>query len=136
VLHPVTIELKYLPIFFLAVFRMARTISFNEIAEPLRAPFTRTQKDSCGAGDNVHPKGEGIFYVIGSLLACPICSGQWSALILYALYAFAPNVGLTFAFLFGLAGGSEIFHWGAETLEWSGRAFRVISGAVSPDLGE
>lgn len=132
-IRPVEIPLKFLPVFILAVFRLARTISFNEVAEIWREPFTEVKPDSCGAGSNVHPKGEGFQYVVGALISCPICSGQWAALGLYVLYAISQPIGLTLAFIFGIAGGSELVHWGAELLEWGGRASRVISGMISPD---
>lgn len=122
-----------LVLFSLATFRLARTISFNEIAEPLRAPFTTVEKDSCGAGDNVHPAGGGIMYAIGSLISCPICTGVWSALMLYTLYTFWTPVGTVLVYVLAFAGASEIIHYGACTLEWGGRAARVYSGKISPD---
>ena len=122
-----------LPLFMLATFRMARTISFNEIGEALREPFTEVKADSCGAGANVHPKGGGFQYVLGSLMACPICSGTWSALALYTAWVVVEPVGRTAVFVLAFAGGSEMLHWMAEFFEWSGRATRVVSGAISPD---
>jgi hypothetical protein len=122
-----------LAMMFPATLRMARTISFNEIAESLRAPFTTVVQDSCGAGSNVHPKGTGLTYAIGSLLACPICSGTWSALALYTIWALAPSFGQTLIVVLGVAGVSELLHWGGECLEWNGRAGRVYAGSVSPD---
>jgi len=122
-----------LPLFMLATIRMARTISFNEIGEGLRAPFTEVVPDSCHAGSNVHPKGAGLTYVIGSLMSCPICSGTWSALLLYATWVIWPAFGQTLVIVLALAGASEFLHWTMEVLEWTGRAARCISGLISPD---
>lgn len=120
-------------LFPFATFRAARSISFNEIGEVLRAPFTVVKQDSCGAGANVHPVDGGFRYVIGSLLACPICSGTWSALALYGLWVFMPMMGQTALAVFGFAGASELLHWLGEKLEWEGRQARVVSGKISPD---
>jgi hypothetical protein len=119
----------------LATFRMARTLSFNEIAEPLRSPFTVTIPDSCKAGSNVHPKpgSRGIIYAVGSLLACPICTGQWSALILYASLVLVYNIGIKLVMILALAGASEILHYITCSIEWKARSDRVAAGSISPD---
>jgi hypothetical protein len=127
------IGLDLLVFFALATFRLARTISFNEIAEPLRAPFTVVQKDSCGAGANVHPKGSRFQYVVGSLLACPICTGTWSALFLYGTWVVYEPVGRALIYVLAFAGASEILHWTAQLAEWAGRQARCVSGMISPD---
>lgn len=113
----------------LATIRLTRTISFNTVFEPFRKHLTEIKADSCGAGENVHPRGEGARRVIGELIACPICAGTWSALAMVALWSFAPPV----VYVFAVAGASELFHWAFDLLEWSGRAARVVSGAISPD---
>jgi hypothetical protein len=129
----VTIDLWLYPVLALATFRLARTISFNEIAEVIREPFTEVKQDSCGAGSNVHPRGNGVRRVIGGLLACPICTGTWAALFLVAVYTFFPQVGRVLISVLGIAGASELLHWLAETLEWTGRRNRVQAGKISPD---
>lgn len=119
----------------LATFRMARTLSFNEIAEPIRAPFTYIIPDSCGAGENVHPRGDkgGLRYAIGSLLACPICTGTWSALVLFIFWVFVPTIGKPLVYTLAIAGISELLHYSACLLEWNSRSARVLSGKISPD---
>lgn len=117
----------------LATFRAARTLSFNEVAEPLRAPFTEVKADSCGAGADVHPRGDGLRYVIGSLLSCPICTGTWSALALFTLWVLVPVIGKPLVYVLAIAGGSEIMHYFTCLLEWAGRLSRVTSGKISPD---
>lgn len=112
----------------LATFRLARSVSFNEIFEWLREPFTEVVPDSSGAGDSVVPKGKGFSRVIGGLLACPICSGTWSALVLFTVFALVPTFGTYLVYVLAFAGGSEILHWWSEKNEWQGRAAREDAG--------
>lgn len=129
----VTPEPWFLALLAFAAFRTARTITFNEIGESLRAPFTEVKPDSCGAGANVHAKGTGLLSVIGGLIACPICTGTWAALILFSLFVFYEPVGRTLVYVLAIAGAAEVLHWGSEALEWTGRKNRVIAGSISPD---
>jgi hypothetical protein len=110
-----------------AVFRTARTISFNSVMAWLREPFCDVVKDSSGAGDSVEPKPGSIF---GELLACPICSGTWAALVLVNVFLYAPSVGWVLFAVLGLAGMSEALHWTAERAEWQGRAAREEAGSA------
>jgi hypothetical protein len=113
-----------------ATMRMAATISENEVMAWLREPFTVTEPDSCGAGDSVNPKGDGWKRVIGGLLACPICTGTWSAMLLVALYALVHGIGTIVILALGGAGGSEILIGLREFLFWNGRLARVRDGAI------
>jgi hypothetical protein len=115
-----------------ATLRLAHSVSYNAIFEWLRAPFTTVVPDSCGAGENVHAK-EGRLKVFGELLACPICTGTWSALILVSLVVVIPPVGLLLVHILAIAGVYELLHRVAEYYEWKGRAARVMSGKISPD---
>jgi hypothetical protein len=118
----------------LATVRMARALSFNEIFEWLRDPFTKVEPDSCGAGADVHPKFEsGPKATIGGLLSCPICTGTWSALMLLALWILVPVYGRYLAYALALAAVSEFIHYVMCALEWGGRLARVTSGKISPD---
>ena len=122
-------------LFGLAVYRGARTLSFNEVAEWIRAPFCYTEPDSCGAGENVHPidnKGDEI-YVIGSLLSCPICTGTWVSLGLFVIYSLFPDFGTALIIVLGMAAVNEVLHYISEFFSWIGRLARVISGTISPD---
>lgn len=127
------LEPWFIILFMLATFRAARTISFNEITASLREPFTFVKRDSCGAGANVHPRSGGIRYVIGSLIACPICTGTWCALVLFSLYVIYQPIGIVLVYVLAFAGGSEIIHYIAEYFEWGARKNRVTSGSISPD---
>ena len=129
----VSIDLVSFLFLALATFRTARTLSFNEVGEPLRSAFTQVVPDSCGAGADVHPRGVGFRYVIGSLLSCPICTGTWAGLVLFTLWIVAPGIGKPLVYVLAIAGASEILHYSACLLEWLGRLARVMSGKVSPD---
>lgn len=139
--HPIVISPFMFIVMGLATMRTAKALSYNEVFEPLRAPFTYVKPDSCGAGANVHPKtgknGERTWgYIVGSLLSCPICTGTWSALALYSFQVFVPTFGTSLAYILGLAGLQEILHWTSEAVEWAGRMFRVIAGFIAPDKKE
>ena len=108
-----------------ASLRMARTISYNAVCAWLRKPFTHVVPDSSGAGDSVEPKPGN---VLGELLACPICTGTWSALVLVNLVLWVPSFGQALVLVLGLAGVSECLHWRAERDEWQGRHARELSG--------
>lgn len=108
-----------------AVFRSARTISYNGVMAWVRAPFCDVVRDSSGAGDSVEPKAGSMF---GELLACPVCSGTWAALVLVNVFLYAPAVGWVLLVVLGLAGMSEALHWQAERAEWQGRAAREDAG--------
>jgi hypothetical protein len=115
----------------LAANRCARTLSFNTVAKPVRDPFCTVKPDSCKAGDNVHAKFEhGWRAAIGQLLECPICTGTWSALVLYGLWStrLQPIV-----YVLAVASFSEGIHWFYDLLEWSARACRCVAGKISPD---
>lgn len=111
----------------LAVFRSARTVSYNAVMAWVREPFCQVVKDSSGAGDSVEPKPGS---VVGELLACPICSGTWAALMLVNVFLYAPAVGWVLLAVLGLAGISELIHWQAECAEWQGRAAREEAGTA------
>jgi len=113
----------------IAVFRTARSVSFNKVFEWLREPFCTVEPDSCGAGANVHSKGS----IFGDLLECPICTGTWASVVLYGLYCWQPRLGTVLVYVLALAGISETLHWLNDLLEWSGRLTRVLSGKISPD---
>jgi len=126
-------DAKTLVLFVLASFRIARTLSYNEIAAPLRAPFVECTLDSCRAGMSLQPKGSGLRHAIGALLVCPICTGTWDALALFIVWSMAPTLGAALLWVLAAAGGSELIHWYAENQEWAGRASRCTAGLISPD---
>lgn len=113
-------------LFGLATLRLARSLSYNLVFKWLRdLAGVVPSPDSSGAGDsNNVPDGN----PIGELLSCPICSGTWSALGLYLVYALVPEFGLALLWVFGAAGLSEVLHWWSEAQEWKGREARENAG--------
>jgi hypothetical protein len=112
----------------LAVFRAGRLASFDKVTEPLREPFTRTEPNETGAGENVVAEGTGAKRAIGELISCPICTGTWiAALLTYALYL-APGPTRVLLTILGASGAAELLNASAETLTWTGQAARKESG--------
>jgi hypothetical protein len=122
-----------LAILAFATLRTSHAISYNAVFEWLRAPFTETRPDSCRAGENVHPKGKGLTYVMGELLSCVICTATWSALMLTAVWLVVPQFGILLVYVLAIAGAAELLHRLSEKWEWEGRQARVTSGQISPD---
>src|SRR5262245_3568672 len=56
----------------LATFRLARIVSFEAVAEPIRAPVAEST-----LGGGTKPKGQGARRALGELVACPLCVGVW-----------------------------------------------------------
>lgn len=115
----------------LATFRMGRMIAFDRVADPLRAPFTKTVPDDSGAGEQVIAKGRGPREVIGELLSCPICAGTWVAAgLVYGLQFFPTPTRLLITIMSAI-GFAEIAHAATEALTWAGQAERVDVGQAT-----
>lgn len=111
-----------------ATFRMGRLIAFDRVAEPLRAPFTKTVPDDSGAGDTVVAKGRGPREVMGELLSCPICAGTWVAAgLVYGLNFFPAPTRLVISIMSAI-GLAEMLHEATEALTWSGQVQRNEAG--------
>jgi hypothetical protein len=116
----------------IAAFRLGRAVSFNTVGLWIRDICkVETRPDSCGAGDNNHSTGNGLQWVLGELVTCPICSGTWSAMLLLTAYALNHSFGLVLIYILAAAGVAEILHWLSETLEWSGRHSREQAGKLN-----
>lgn len=135
--HPLIVPPVWLLVAFIpATLRMARTISYNEVAEWLREPFCYVKRDSCRAGADVHARTDrtGFHEAIGGLLSCTsACAATWSALTLYSLWILFPRFGTMLVIVLAIAGGSEILHYAAQMFEWRAREARVTSGMICPD---
>lgn len=108
----------------LATLRMGRLIAFDKAFSTYRLPFTKTVKDSSGAGMTVEPKGTGAQRAIGELISCPICAGTWvSGAFIYGLYLI-PNVTRGFMAIMAGIGLAEILNALIEALQWTGEAQR------------
>ena len=112
----------------LASQRLGRLIAFDRVARPERDFFTRTIKDSTGAGETVVADGHGARRAIGELLSCPVCIGTWSAAVLtYALHL-VPGPARIFITILAASGFAELSNSAVEAMTWSGRAARSEVG--------
>jgi hypothetical protein len=117
----------------LATFRVGRLISYDQVTEPYRLPFTKTVEDSSGAGKTTVAKGSGVRRVIGELISCPICSGTWVAAILVYGMGVAPRATRAFIAIMSATGMAELLNAAQEALEWTGQEQRnEVGGRSSP----
>ncbi len=73
-----------------ATHKLSRLLTKDHVTTPLRAPFTEFQGPA-GAGEvNERPRGVGLQHVLGELVTCPFCLGQWVAAALGCGLALAP----------------------------------------------
>jgi uncharacterized protein DUF1360 len=108
----------------LASFRIGRMLAYEGVAEPLREPFTHTQRDDSGAGQTVVASGQGARFALGQLLSCPICNGTWvAAALVYGLHLVPRPTRLLLAIM-STVGVAQICHSLTEWLEWNARAAR------------
>jgi hypothetical protein len=113
-----------------ATLRMGRMISYDLVMEPLRSIVARTVKDETGAGDSVEPKGTGIQYSLGQLIACPICVGTWvAAIFLYGFYVW-PGPTRVLVTIMAIIGFAELVNALVEYYCWVGQEGRVRAGAL------
>ncbi|MBI4788997.1 MAG: DUF1360 domain-containing protein [Chloroflexi bacterium] len=112
----------------LATFRLGRLVSYDQVFETYRAPFTRTVQDPSGMGMTVEAKGKGARAAIGDLLCCPICSGTWIAAgLVYGLNLF-PRATRTVLAIFSAVGAAELLNAATEALQWTGQLARERAG--------
>jgi len=122
----------------LAAFRMGRLIAYDKVAEPLRAPFTKTVPDDSGAGETVVARRGGIRNAVGELLSCPICAGTWiSAGLVYGL-ELLPGPTRMLITIMSAIGLGELLNSLTEALSWLGQAERqeVGSSQSRPKVGQ
>lgn len=111
-----------------ATLRLGRLAAFDKVAEPLRAPFTRTVRDQTGAGDTVVAAGRGPRYVLGELISCPICAGTWIAAGLVYGLQIIPGPTRLLISIMSATGLAEVLNAGTEALTWAGQAQRWDAG--------
>jgi Protein of unknown function (DUF1360) len=77
----------------LATQHLTRLISKDTVTAPLRAPFTRFEGPAGEGEVNERVVGRGARHVVGELLSCPFCLGQWVATGLVAANVALPAFG-------------------------------------------
>lgn len=118
----------------LSTFRAGHLISYDQVTQPLREPFTETEMDSYGTSEDTVPEGSGAQKAIGSLLACPTCSGTWAAAAMVYGLRIAPGPTRLFLAIMSAVGLAEIFNSANEALSWTGRVER--KHAKPPEGGQ
>ncbi len=107
-----------------STFRLGRMVAFDQIMDPVRAPFTITTLDETGAGQTVEPRGQGARRAIGELISCPICAGTWIAAgLVYALHL-VPGPARLFMMIMSTIGAVEILNALTEHWSWMGQFAR------------
>jgi hypothetical protein len=104
---PDTIRPWDLALVTVATHKLSRLISRANITSPLRAPFTRYQGVGGPAELAEDARGEGHRHVIGELLTCPFCLGQWVATGFVAGLVIAPRQTRVVAAVFCALAGSD-----------------------------
>lgn len=124
------LNFKPLDLVLLAVstFRLGRLAAYDQVAEPIRKPFTQTVPDETGAGETVEPRGSGVRRALGQLISCPICAGTWIAAGLVYALNLIPAPTRVFMTIMGSIGFAEILNALTEALSWTGEAARASAG--------
>jgi hypothetical protein len=75
----------------IATHRVARLLTRDTVAAPLRAPFTR-RMGKAGAGEQKdRPRGTGFRRALGKLLTCQYCADPWISLALTTAFVARPR---------------------------------------------
>ena len=77
----------------LATQYVTRLIAKDTVTAPIRAPFTRFEGPAGEGEVNERAIGTGVRHVLGELLSCPFCLGQWVATGLVATNVAVPPFG-------------------------------------------
>ena len=104
---PDTIRPWDLALVTVATHKLSRLISRANITSPLRAPFTRYRGVGGPAELSEDARGDGHQHVIGELLTCPFCLGQWIATGFVAGLVVAPRPTRVVAAVFSALAGSD-----------------------------
>ncbi len=111
----------------LSTFRAGRLISYDQVTEPLREPFTETAPDSYGTSETTEPEGSGARKALGALVACPTCSGTWAAAFLVYGLRVAPGPTRLFLAIMSAIGLAELLNSANESLSWTASAERKLA---------
>lgn len=91
----------------LATYRAGRLTAYDKVTEPLRTPFTRTEKDDSGE-EHVVAKGTGIQRALGELISCPTCVGTWIAAGLIYIRTLIPGPTNLLVSVLAATGAAEL----------------------------
>jgi hypothetical protein len=95
-----------------ATHRVARLVSKDSVTAPLRMPFTSREGDGHGSEVNDAARGSGVRRLIGELVSCPFCTGQWAATGLGVGYLFAPRATRLAMGVLSAVAAADFLHYG------------------------
>lgn len=89
-----------------ATHKLARIVTKEGVATPLRAPFTRFEGEA-GSAEVVESPRPGPMHSFGELLTCPFCLAPWVATAYVAGLALHPRAARAWAATFAVVGGAD-----------------------------
>jgi len=114
---PERVPLADLLLFGVASHKVARTVTKDRVTRPLRAPFTLP----VGAGGPAEviekPRRGAVRGVVGELLSCPFCVGQWISTGFVFGSFFAPRPIRAVASVFAVRAAADWMQFGYAALQ-------------------
>ncbi len=105
----------------LATYRTGRLVVFDEVTEPIRAPFTDTEDGG------VQPKGKGAQAALGELFSCPTCIATWLSAVFVLGLRVAPAPTRTLLAVMSASGLAEILNYAVDALDSSKKAAQAAA---------
>lgn len=117
---PERVEPEQVLLVGIASHKLARLLSKDKVASPLRAPFTELEGSGGPAEFEESSRGSGLRKAIGELLICPFCLGLWVVAAFSIGLLFAPRVTRFVASLFAALTISDFFQIAYKAAEEKG----------------
>ena len=105
---PETYRTSDLVIGSMAVHKLARIISKESVASPLRVPFTRFTGKAGSAELQEEMRATGGLRSLGELVTCPFCLAPWLSSAYIGGLVTAPRAARTVAAVFAMVFGSDV----------------------------
>lgn len=99
-----------LVLFGIATHQISRTIAKDWVTAPIRAPFTRYDKNLGRGEDTELPRGHGLQRAIGDLLTCDYCLSSWVGSAMVASMTVWPRATRLFAQVMAVVALSNVLH--------------------------
>jgi hypothetical protein len=110
---PSRIGLGDLLLLGVATHKLSRTLARDWVTSVLRAPFTWLEGEANLPKElEESARGHGLRRVMGELLTCPFCTGQWVAALLTYGLVFQPPAARLVASVFTIISISDVLHAG------------------------
>lgn len=106
----------------LAVFRLSRLISYDNVFLFLRESFLDVKRVSYAEGGEEHlervPSVNSLKRIFGMLFGCPWCIGLWLSLFTFFLYFACPSLRIFFMII-AIAGAASLLQIFTNLIGWS-----------------